>query len=177
MQQLSVPIVLLALLQACSSFQHQSSMSESPRPFTNSPQPEVVSISSTSEPTEVEFNLSDYQWQNRVMLIFAPAEQSSAYQQQRQQWQSHTEDSRDRDLKLVEVLGTGGSQADGSPITAASAERLRQQFGVTQEDFAVILVGKDGTEKQRESSPVDPTVFFRTIDTMPMRQQEIRSRQ
>ncbi|MBW4517481.1 MAG: DUF4174 domain-containing protein [Timaviella obliquedivisa GSE-PSE-MK23-08B] len=43
--------------------------------------------------------------------------------------------------------------------------------------FTVILVGKDGTEKQRSQTPIDPATIFRTIDAMPMRQQEMRDRQ
>ncbi|HEY9908197.1 MAG TPA: DUF4174 domain-containing protein [Thermosynechococcaceae cyanobacterium] len=135
------------------------------------------SAASSSERAQaVEFNLSDYQWQHRVALIFAPSERSPAYQQQMQAWQAEAEGMQDRDLKVVEIL-VGESRADRQIITAASANRLRQQFGVTTEDFAVILVGKDGTEKQRSQAPVDPTVLFRTIDAMPMRQQEMRSRQ
>jgi hypothetical protein len=41
----------------------------------------------------------------------------------------------------------------------------------------VILVGKDGAEKQRSQTPIDLAMLFRTIDAMPMRQQEMRSRQ
>ncbi|WP_190510597.1 DUF4174 domain-containing protein [Leptolyngbya sp. FACHB-321] len=65
----------------------------------------------------------------------------------------------------------------GQSLSSASADRLRQQFGIPPEEFAVILVGKDGTEKQRSQTPVDLELLFRTIDAMPMRQQEMRSRQ
>ena len=174
--QLSVLVVILSLLQACDYSQPLNSMSHSPD-STHSPQSEVLSVASTSGPQEVGFNLSDYRWQHRVLLIFAPSERSPVYQQQIQQWKAHLEGIRERDLKLVEVLATGESQADGQPITPAAAERLRQQFKVKTQDFLVILVGKDGTEKRRNQTPVEPSVLFRTIDAMPMRQQEMRSRQ
>jgi hypothetical protein len=48
-------------------------------------------------------------------------------------------------IKLFYPIILATEPVDGQPITAASAERLRQQFGVTTEDFVVILVGKDGT--------------------------------
>lgn len=152
-------------------------MSDSPEPFAHLPQSEAVRVVSTSDRLATEFNLSDYQWRNRIVLVFAPSEQSPAYQQQLQQWKTHSDGIRDRDLKLIEVLGTGESRADGNLITQSSAERLRKQFGVAPKDFAVILVGKDGTEKQREQSPVAPTMLFRVIDAMPMRKQEMRSQQ
>lgn len=94
-----------------------------------------------------------------------------------QVWQADVAGTDDRDLKLVQILGTGESQVDGRSLNSASAERLRQQFGFTPEAFAVILVGKDGTEKQRSQTPIDLAMLFHTIDAMPMRQQEMRSRQ
>ncbi len=152
-------------------------MSDSPKHIASSPQPETLSVASIPDREEVEFNLSDRRWQHRIVLIFAPSELEPAYQQQMQQWKAHSEGIRERDLELVEVLEVGESRVDGQPISRLSAVSLRQQFGVTPEEFAVVLVGKDGTEKQREQAPVDPTVLFRTIDAMPMRQQEMRSRQ
>ena len=175
MQQLSVLVLFLSSPQAYAYFQTLSPMTDLLQPFIHSLQPETLSVVLTPERSEVGFNLSDYQWQHRIVLIFAPSEQSPAYKQQMQQWEAHQHGIQERALKLVEVLGSGESRADGRPITSSSAERLREQFGFTIEDFAVILVGKDGTEKQRERVPVALAVLFRRIDAMPMRQQEIRS--
>lgn len=177
MQQLFVIVVFLSLLQACSSSQPQGFMNDLAQPSAYSSQPETLNVASTSDFMEIEFNLNDYQWQHRIVLIFASSERSPVYQQQMQAWQAAREGIRDRDLKLVEVLGTGESRAEGQIIAATSANRLRQQFGVAPEDFAVILIGKDGTEKQREQVPIALAVLFHTIDAMPMRQQEMRSRQ
>jgi hypothetical protein len=111
----------------------------------------VTSSTATSTQPEMTFNLSDEQWQHRILLVFAPSEPSPLYQQQQQAWQSRSEGMQERDLKLVEVLAAGASRVDEQPMSAASADRLRDQFGVAPQDFAVILVGKDGTEKQRFS--------------------------
>jgi hypothetical protein len=137
--------------------------------------PSSVALTS-GRPPETEFKLSDHQWQHRMVLIFAPSNRSSAYRQQMQAWQADRAGIRDRDLKLVEVLGTGESQADGQLITPAAAADLRRQFRVPAAEFVVILIGKDGTEKQRSQTPVDLAKLFRTIDAMPMRQQEMYSR-
>jgi hypothetical protein len=169
-------ILLLPLLQACTNAQ-LSPMSRTPESSLRAAQSETRRVASTSDRSDVSFNLGDHQWKHRIVLLFAPSERSPAYQQQMRQWNAHQADIRDRDLKLVEVLGTGESRADQQPIAPTSAARLRQQFGVTPESFAVVLIGKDGTEKQRNQSPVDPTALFRTIDAMPMRQQERRSQQ
>jgi len=168
--------VLLSLLQGCAYSQPFIAMSDSPIPASQTP--ELASVAANPRGSqELEFELSDYQWQHRILLIFAPSTDSSPYRQQMQIWQADAAGTGDRDLKLVQVLGTGESRVDGRSLSSASAERLRQQFGITPEEFAVILVGKDGTEKQRSQTPMDLAMLFRTIDAMPMRQQEMRSRQ
>lgn len=151
-------------------------MSESSHSSLHSSQSKLFSVVPPTDRPEIEFNMSDYQWQHRIALIFAPSEQSPLYQQQMEQWDA-SEGIQERELKLVEVLGTGAGRFDGQRISLMSAERLRQQFGITTEDFAVILVGKDGTEKQRSQTLIDPATIFSAIDAMPMRQQEMRDRQ
>ena len=150
-----------------------SSMSHDPLDTSVPIAASVTNSVATSTQPEMTFNLSDEQWQHRVLIVFTPSKQSPLYQQQQQAWQSRNEGMQERDLKLIEVLATGASRVDGQPMSAASADRLRNQFGVALEDFAVILVGKDGTEKQRFSQPVDLSDIFSTFDTMPMRQQEM----
>ncbi|WP_432810998.1 DUF4174 domain-containing protein [Pantanalinema sp. GBBB05] len=152
-------------------------MSDPLNPSHSQP-PEVASIAATPDRSQrVEFKLSDYQWQHRILLVFAPSTDSSQYRQQMQEWQANVVGTNDRDLKLVQILATGESQVDGRSLSSVSAESLRQQFKITPEEFAVILVGKDGTEKQRSQTSIDLAMLFRTIDAMPMRQQEMRSRQ
>ena len=176
MQSLSIFIALLSLLQGCTYPQLFIVMSNSPNP-PDSQSPEVANVAATPNRSQgVEFKLSDYQWQHRILLVFAPSPDSSQYRQQMQAWQADAAGTDDRDLKLVQILGTGESQVGGRSLSSASAEKLRQQFGITSEEFAVILVGKDGTEKQRSQTPIDIVALFHTIDAMPMRQQEMRSR-
>jgi hypothetical protein len=160
-------------------------MSDSPGSLHSQSQA-VASVAANPDRSQgIEVKLSDYQWQHRILLIFAPSTDSSQYRQQMQLWQADVTATdallrryrKGRDLKLVQILGTGESQVDGRSISSASAERLRQQFGITPEEFAVILVGKDGTEKQRSQTSIDLAVLFRTIDAMPMRQQEMNSHQ
>jgi hypothetical protein len=124
----------------------------------------------------MSFDLEDYQWRNRVLLVFAPSEQHPNYQQQMQQFVAQTDEFTDRDLLLVQVLASGQSRLNGEPLDPASADRLRQQFGVQSDEFRVILIGKDGTVKRSETSPVAVSSVFTQIDAMPMRQQEMQQR-
>ena len=177
MPSFTVPVVFLSLLQGCAYPQPFIAMSDLPNP-PHAQSPEIANVAATPDRSQaIEFKLSDYQWQHRILLVFASSTDSSQYRQQMQIWQTDAAGTSDRDLKLVQILGTGESQVDGRSLSSASAKRLRQQFGITPEAFAAILVGKDGTEKQRSQTPIDLAVLFRTIDSMPMRQREMRSRQ
>lgn len=43
--------------------------------------------------------------------------------------------------------------------------------------FSVVLIGKDGGEKLRRTTPLAPADLFALVDAMPMRQAEMRERQ
>lgn len=109
-------------------------------------------------------------------MVFAPEENSPAYQRQMQLFEGQRAGFDDRGLLMVRLLAEGTSRLDSQPIDEAAAAQLRSQFKVGQEEFRVILVGKDGTAKRHDSAPVEPVVIFNQIDAMPMRQQEMRSR-
>ncbi len=135
------------------------------------------SLSTPNSPqslTMVSFSLSNYQWKNRLLLVFAPSEQDSAYQAQKQLLKGHQSQLDERDLRLAEVFANGKSHLDDQAIDAASVAQLRNRFQVSKDEFCIILIGKDGYEKRRNHAPVEPARIFTQIDQMPMRQQEMR---
>ncbi|BAY29761.1 hypothetical protein NIES2107_16050 [Nostoc carneum NIES-2107] len=122
------------------------------------------------------FNLNSQKWQNRVLIIFSPSVDNHSYQHQMQLFDQQQNGFTDRDLVLVQVLATDKSYANGQLIDESSAANLRSRFGVDQDNFRVILVGKDGGVKRQEATPVAATAIFEQIDAMPMRQQEMQQR-
>ena len=133
------------------------------------------SLSTPNSPlTMVSFNLNNYQWKNRLLLVFAPSEQDSAYQTQKQLFKGQQSQLDERDLRLIEVFANGKSHVDNQAIEAASAAQLRERFKVSKDEFCIILVGKDGYEKRRARVPIELTRIFDQVDQMPMRQQEMR---
>ncbi|MES1026179.1 DUF4174 domain-containing protein [Gloeocapsa sp. BRSZ] len=124
--------------------------------------------------TPIMLNLQSYQWKNRLLLVSAPSENTSEYQQQMQLFSNQTAEFADRDLLLIELFANGTSRINGNTISSEDVTQIKQQFNIGNE-FSVILVGKDGTAKRRETTPVEPTAIFQQIDAMPMRQQEMRS--
>lgn len=122
-------------------------------------------------------SLDTYRWKNRLLLVFAPSENNSIYQRQMQLLAAHKAGLNERNLLVFKLVAEGTSHLESQSIDATDVARLRSQFKVSQEEFRVILVGKDGTEKWHASSPVEPQVIFKEIDAMPMRQQEMRSQE
>lgn len=120
------------------------------------------------------FRLDDHHGQHRVLLIFAPSERAPAFEMQRDLLRGDAEGMEARDLLLVTVLHAGGSRAGDRSLSPDDGQALRERFGVGPDDFALILIGKDGTEKRRDDAPVEPSVLFDQIDGMPMRQREMR---
>ncbi|MGI2907764.1 DUF4174 domain-containing protein [Tolypothrix sp. VBCCA 56010] len=134
----------------------------------------IASNPKTVKNKNMAFDLKSYQWKNRLLLVFAPDENNPAYQKQMQLFQTQQADFSERDLLLVEILTEGTSRASGKAIDEADVTKVRSRFQVSPEDFRVILVGKDGTQKRSDSKPVEAKVIFNEIDAMPMRQQEMQ---
>lgn len=114
--------------------------------------------------------LAAYRWKNRPVLVFAP-EGDARLHEQAGRFAAEQGKKRERDIVLIEIVG-GSARADGQ--AAPYARTLRRRFGVEDAEFAVILVGKDGTEKMRVGEVTEPYAFYDLIDTMPMRHQEMR---
>jgi len=111
--------------------------------------------------------------QRRLFLIFAPDDEHVGLKQMRAQ--TRTANFTRRDLDLVEVVDAE-VRVNGEPVSAPSARELREVYEVAGGTFAVRLIGKDGTVKLARSGAVPITDVYDLIDSMPMRQQEMRER-
>ncbi len=98
---------------------------------------------------------------NRVLLIFASSRTHSAYLTQSGLLEAVEDGLRERDLLVFSLLIDGGGEE----------QALRDRFGIANDTFAVILIGKDGGEKGRF---LEPPMLFALIDQMLMRRRELR---
>lgn len=114
--------------------------------------------------------MAPFLWSDRPVLIFAPDRYDARLVEQKGRFSMHRKEFRDRDITLIEI---------GGPFMRAKGEgvphgpEIRARYGVPEDSFTIILVGKDGGEKLRLHEVTDPRVFYDLIDTMPMRRQEI----
>lgn len=111
---------------------------------------------------------------DRPILIFAPDRGDARMVAQLGRFSMHRKEFRDRDVTLIQIGGVF-MRVDGTGAPHGPA--LRERYGVPDDSFTVILVGKDGGEKMRTNEVTDPQVFYALIDTMPLRQQEIEREQ
>ncbi len=100
--------------------------------------------------------------QFRVLLIFAPTEIAGPAATQEEWLAAHSNQLAERDVELLFV-----SNVDG-------AHTVRERYEVPSGSFAVVLLGKDGQVKMRSAHPVPVDRLCAIIDTMPMRQAEMR---
>lgn len=126
------------------------------------------------EITREELELENYRWQNRLLLIFAPDTTDSDYRRQRA-WLEEQE-LRDRDLLVFYFFDQDPGYLANKLIPVEAAAVAQEQFEIDPEQFAVILIGKDGGVNLRSDQPTAPIDLFALIDAMPMRQREMQQK-
>jgi hypothetical protein len=112
--------------------------------------------------------LAAYRWKNRILLLFAADD--AAAEAQRAIWKPHTKALAERQVVLIVCL----PRVVEAGMLPVDALQLRKQYQVDSQQFVVVLVGKDGGEKARWKTPVAASTILELIDTMPMRQAEMR---
>lgn len=110
--------------------------------------------------------LRKYQWKKRVVLYMATSETVSEFIQQNKILQEDTAGIRDRDIVIYQESGNSGSPS----------KILYEKYGDPDKDFTFVLIGKDGGVKWKTNSTASLEELFRRIDSMPMRQSEIRKK-
>lgn len=95
----------------------------------------------------------------RMLLIFADKASNPALKEQMQALKADTRGLAERDVEIHTYYGD-------RDIKMFKDKKIRS-------NYTVILVGKDGGDKMRVTSPVTLKTLFSTIDEMPMRQAEM----
>jgi hypothetical protein len=137
----------------------------------------VLAFLAVSWPNQSMADMQRFQWQNRPLVVIAPAADDPALARQLAIAEAHAEGWRDRDMVTIVVAGDRPVTVDGAAAADLANGALRRRFGVTGQDFAAVLVGKDGTAKLRGDAPITAERLFETIDAMPMRRREMRERE
>ena len=126
-------------------------------------------------PGPVQAGMQDYRWKNRPLVVFAPSDSHALYRRQVAALSGKRSQLANRDMVVIQVVG-GHVVSTLGRSPGLSADALRRRYGVGPASFRAILVGKDGGVKISSAAPLSASRLFATIDAMPMRRQEMRTR-
>jgi hypothetical protein len=118
---------------------------------------------------------SGYHWQFRPLFVLAADSGDSRLEEQRRIVAQNRAGFSERQIVIVYVVGEHVT-AELGPGPGQSAAVLRKRFGAGGSGFKLVLVGKDGGAKLTSGTALPAAELFRTIDAMPMRIDEMRSR-
>ena len=121
-------------------------------------------------------DLTQFQWKNRLLLIFAPDDNDSLFKKLQSEIIAQEAEVEDRDMIVFELLELGSSRMNRALLDQSKVDSIRRHFSVPQRSFRVILIGKDGGIKLKRDDQIDLETIFELIDSMPMRKDEIRQK-
>jgi hypothetical protein len=121
-------------------------------------------------------DLSVFQWKNRLLFLFAPNRNHPMFDALHKSLAARQSEASDRDLVIFEILESAASSMNNESIDSETARLLREKFDILQDEFTVILIGKDGGIKLNRKKQTQLDDIFALIDSMPMRQEEMRQR-
>ena len=107
-----------------------------------------------------DIDLADYIWVKRPVVVFADSPFDPAFVRQMELLREREDALAERDVVIL---------TDTDPAAQSSLRTTLRPRG-----FMLVLIGKDGGIKLRKPFPWDVRELTRSIDKMPMRQQELR---
>ena len=100
----------------------------------------------------------------REIILFANADDDKSLKKQLEILNSDPKGLAERDLKI------------SIKIWAKDKGKTHQKFKIAKNQYAFILIGKDGGEKYRSFSVMTKQKLYSIIDAMPMRKYEMKNR-
>lgn len=120
-------------------------------------------------------DLSSHQWKDRLLVILTNGQSSDLYLDQMNILNKDIDGLEERKLIIYSVLPERYKKGIHSEKWIKST-KLFDRFKQNGKDFEVILIGLDGGIKLRQSEKISTEKLFGTIDSMPMRRNEIRNK-
>lgn len=129
--------------------------------------------------------LQPYRWQNRILLVFASDPNDDRLQALSQDMDREACEVAARDL-VIGVLFPSDRQDNSDredkstlatvALSPREVNQLQSTYNSAADDFAIVLIGKDGGVKLQSTAITDLEPIFTRIDGMPMRRQEMAHR-
>ncbi|SEH49334.1 protein of unknown function [Rhizobium tibeticum] len=117
-------------------------------------------------------SLEQFQWRNRVLVVFADEKNARAARQENQLL-ANRDALQERDIVILKIAGGSVRVLFGAGENLDAAAIAGEVGDPTVGEFAAFLVGKDGTVKLKVSEPITRGELFAIIDGMPVRAAEV----
>ncbi|MDW7690712.1 DUF4174 domain-containing protein [Flammeovirgaceae bacterium SG7u.111] len=128
------------------------------------------------EVRQVPLPLSQYQWENRLLLVFAKEKSDEQLLALKKQLKAEADELKGRDILVFYFFQDNSGEFEGKKLDEKEVEKLWKSYLPSREVTTLLLIGKDGGEKYRKTKGFDLNEIFSLIDGMPMRRQEMRQR-
>ncbi len=132
----------------------------------------ALMVYDSKEVIPMDFN--QFRWKHRLLLLFAPNGDDPLLKQIHSELIARKVEVDDRDLVIFHVFEQEPSRMNSTLLNPETVESIRNRFAAPRNRFTLILVGKDGGIKLKRSRRTDLKDIFALIDSMPMRQNEMR---
>lgn len=116
-----------------------------------------------------------YQWQNRLLLVFAPDDDHEDLRRQHSMLVAARHVLDERQTVVITVTRESVSALGPAPANPPATD-IRRAYGIGPQDFEVLLIGKDGGVKVRQGEPLPVADLTTRIDAMPMRWREMQQK-
>lgn len=107
--------------------------------------------------------LAPFRDHSALLLVLAPAVQSPAYEEQMNQFAGQEEKCAAHDLVLGHILYEGESRIGRMVLDPRQAAALRSHFGVGDDQFMAVFIGKEGVIRKRYEAPVASDTVFEAL--------------
>jgi len=122
-------------------------------------------------------SLNDFQWKNRLLIIYAMSDNRSQLENQLTYIENAKNDYQERDLKVIILQNQEVTIWNSSATHQLESNQIIKDLNISSEkSYQNLLIGKDGGVKLRKDTPISNQELFNTIDAMPMRQREMHDR-
>lgn len=128
----------------------------------------VLASEANAQPEGLEFTEAgdldpeDFLWQARLIVVFADSDLDPRFTEQISLLEAGADELFERDVIVI---------MDTTP-----AENSAFRTALRPRGFMMVLIGKDGAIRLRKPFPWDAREISRSIDKIPLRQQEMRDR-
>lgn len=116
----------------------------------------------------------EFKWKNRIVVIMAESENSDLVKTQLELLQAKPDGMNERKLVVCLVLPKKYGIVNGEAIMWFENKEYHKLLNPDDLEFKIELIGLDGRVKLNTTELLTTEALFAKIDSMPMRQQELK---